>query len=177
LGWGGYVHERTTRNGSSASAEGVTDFSLGAKIALSEQSGVVPQLSLIGEVAIPTGAEFSSDEPVPELKGIWAYEVTDQFGVAGNVNVAFPEEDAERYVEPAASLAAGLALTDSVGGYVEYFGFYPSGDAPDSTATHYLNGGFTWSVLADLQLDTLVGFGLNDAAEDLFCGFGFAYRR
>jgi hypothetical protein len=39
-----------------------------------------------------------------------------------------------------------------------------------------LNGGFTWLITENLQLDWRAGFGLNEEADDFFTGAGFGIR-
>ncbi|HSK75218.1 MAG TPA: transporter, partial [Thermoanaerobaculia bacterium] len=73
-----------------------------------------------------------------------------------------------------ASLSNGFSLTDRLGAYLEYYAF--SEETLDGPSTHYLNGGFTWSLSPDLQLDARVGFGLNDPSPDWFAGVGAAVR-
>ena len=67
-------------------------------------------------------------------------------------------------------------MTSSVGSYLEYFGFYPGGADDEGDTKNFINGGFTYAVNDDLQLDILAGFGLNDDAEDFFTGVGISFR-
>ena len=39
-----------------------------------------------------------------------------------------------------------------------------------------MNGGITWVLQPDLQLDASAGFGLNDRAADFFLGCGLSFR-
>lgn len=43
-------------------------------------------------------------------------------------------------------------------------------------AIHYFNGGFTYRVTPNFQLDIRAGLGLSRAADDFFTGTGFAVR-
>ena len=73
-----------------------------------------------------------------------------------------------------ASLAAAVALSEKVGAYVEYFGFYPN--AEHSDAAHTINGGLTYLINNNFQIDWRIGAGLNEEADDFFTGVGFAFR-
>ena len=55
----------------------------------------------------------------------------------------------------------------------EYFGAYPAGE---HDSENYLNGGVTYLINNDLQLDGRVGYGLNGRDDDFFVGFGTAVR-
>ena len=62
---------------------------------------------------------------------------------------------------------------DRLGGFVEYFGGVKTRGEDDE---HSVDGGFTWLVNDDLQLDLSAGVGLNHAAPDFFVSAGFAWR-
>ncbi len=170
----GWIHEESSNE---EDIEGVLDLGVGIKHEMYKQQGRFPSLSFILESSLPTGgSKVSADDLQPELKILWAYDLTTDTSLGGNLNFSSPVEDDERYFEGAASLVLGYGFTPCVGGYLEYFGFYPNHDAPDSISTHYANGGFTYAVTRDIQLDIRMGVGLNDQADDLFFGTGLAVR-
>ncbi len=156
--------------------DGGNDMSIGGKAHLFDQDGLIPSFGIIAELAVPTGSQSkSADDVVPLTKLLWEYDLSERVGLAGNVNFAVPPDEAGgRFLETAASVALGYDLNDWLGVYTEYFGIYPAAGAADDT--HYINGGFTFLLTPNLQLDVRCGFGLNDAADDLFCGAGFAVR-
>ncbi|MGB6361714.1 MAG: transporter, partial [Thermoanaerobaculia bacterium] len=87
---------------------------------------------------------------------------------------AYLSEEGEQFSELAGSVAIGYGLSKRLGGYLEYFGFNsPSRSGPDS---HFLDGGFTWLLSNNAQLDARAGVGLNSAAADFFVGVGAAWR-
>ena len=152
--------------------EGFSDTSLGIKHRMYDQDGLIPALSFIFETSIPTGeSQVSADALQPSFKVLWAFDLTEQLAVAGNLNFDFPVEDNQRFYETAASFAVAYDA-----GFIEYFGFYPSAEAPESTAIHFLNGGFTLPLGENFQFDVRAGFGLNSEAADFFSGAGFSYR-
>ena len=91
-----------------------------------------------------------------------------------NVGWGYLDDGGGRYSQFAGSLALGFSLTDWLGAYAEYFGFAPEFDSgPDS---HFLNGGFTFLISRDVQLDIRAGFSVDDAETDSFAGAGLAFR-
>ena len=78
----------------------------------------------------------------------------------------------ERATELGTAIGLAFSLNDRLGSYVEYFGVHS--DSADSA--HSINGGFTYLVNNDAQLDLYAGGGLNDAADDFFVGSGIAWR-
>lgn len=155
--------------------DGGSDMSAGFKLHLFDQEGMRPDFGVIGELSLPTGAAGKTSGDVdPTVKLLWAYEITQRLGVAGNVNLSVPTSERGRYFQTAASLSFAYEITDWLGSYVEYFGFYPNDRGTD--CAHYLNGGFTFPVTDHLQFDVRAGAGLNEEADDFFTGVGFAIR-
>jgi hypothetical protein len=152
------------------------DVGVGFKVHLLDRDGAVPSLGFIGQVSVPVGEPpAGEDDFVPEGKLCWSYDLTDRVSLSGNANLAAAISEAgDRYAEPAASVSLGVALTERVGAYAEYFGSYPTGRGPPPA--HSFNAGVTFLATNDLQFDARIGVGLNDHADDLFAGVGFAVR-
>jgi len=184
FGWGGYAltereFQSESRRGRPISPEehiqGAEDFELGFKLKIHEQRGLIPHLAILGGVTFPSGSPSASSGDVdPSLGMLWAYDLSDDLALAGQFIFATPTDDGDRFFQSAASVSLGAALTDRLGTYVEYFGFYP--DAEQSDSSHTVNGGFTYLVDTNFQIDIRAGFGLNEQADDFFTGVGFAWR-
>ncbi len=184
VAWAGYSwtqsqYQGETRGGRAVTREdwddGANDMNLGFKYKLWEQDGLLPHFGVIGEMSVPSGsAGVSSGDVDPGAKLLWAYDLADGLALAGNVNFASLTEDDDRFFQTANSVSLAASLTDWLGTYFEYFGFYPNSQHTD--CAHYLNGGFTFLITDNLQLDVRTGFGLNEEADDLFSGVGFSYR-
>ncbi len=184
IGWAGYAWTQERQRSETqvgrpitreAWSQGANDMSLGFKVKLAEQRGLIPHLGVIGEISVPTGsAGTGSGDVDPAVKLLWAYELSERLSVAGNINVAVPTEDAHRFVQASGSVTTALAVSERWGAYLEYFGFYPNADGAD--CAHYVNGGVTYLINDNLQFDWRIGAGLNRAADDLFTGVGFSWR-
>lgn len=155
---------------------GWNDLYLGFKIALCEQDGFRPALSLIPAITVPSGSTNKSSGDVdPEIKIAWGYDLTEDLALSGNLNFAAPTtSDNDRFFQVANSISLARSFNEWLGGYVEYYGFYPNDRGSD--CAHYVNGGFTFLVTDNLQFDVRVGKGLNEEADDLFAGAGMAIR-
>ncbi|HEY3245378.1 MAG TPA: transporter [Phycisphaerae bacterium] len=155
--------------------DGGTDMNVGFKVSLLESDGLRPALSVIGALSLPTGAASKTSGDVdPEAKLLWGYPLSERLGLSGNFNFAVPSDETGRFLQCAASISLSFSISDWLGTYVEYFGFYPNERGADGA--HYLNGGLTFPITEDLQFDVRAGCGLNEAADDLFTGVGFAFR-
>lgn len=157
--------------------DGATDMSVGFKVHLLEQQGLVPEFGVIGEMSLPTGSRStgkSAGDVEPGAKLLWSYDLSEDLALSGNFNFAVPSSDSGRFFQSAASVSLSYGLTDRLGVYTEYFGFYPNDRGGD--CAHYANGGFTFLVTDNFQLDIRSGVGLNEEADDCFVGAGFAIR-
>lgn len=156
--------------------QGLEDLSLGAKIGLIPGGGLVPKVSLIVATSLPTGAApFRQSMLQPEAKLTAAWDLSDRVAFSSNLNYSRIREEAGSYGEAAATASFGFGLTERVGLYTEYFGFFPrDGFTP---ASHYSNGGFTWVLNPNLQLDIRGGIGHNGLGRrDYFSGLGLSRR-
>jgi len=169
----------TTGGGPRTRVNGASDLYLGTKLALTEQQGHLPESALILQMTVPTGSTaFSSGKVLPGVSYLYGWDLTDKVSLAGSVlgNVAV-EDSGHKFWQMASSLSVGVGFTDTVGGYFEYFGFYPTGGIdPTTKPEYYLNGGFTYLITKNVQYDIRAGFGLNRAAADFFAGSGLALR-
>jgi len=155
---------------------GWNDLYLGFKVALCEQDGFHPALSLIPAITVPSGSTNKTSGDVdPEIKIAWGYDLTEDLALSGNLNFAAPTTgDNDRFFQVANSISLARSFNEWLGGYVEYFGFYPNDRGSD--CAHYVNGGLTFLVTDNLQFDVRIGKGLNEEADDLFAGAGMAIR-
>ncbi len=177
IGWN--YGEETTRSGGMRSLQtGAEDLYLGFKIALTPQECLLPEMAIIPQMTVPTGsAPFQADNVLPGVNWIYAWEVNDCISTAGSsqFNRAEDAVTGNSYVEFAQSWTIGYSLTESLGAYTEWYALIPT-SADTALPEHYFNGGFTYLVHDNLQLDIRAGVGLNESAADYFVGSGASYR-
>ena len=174
-----YLDETQTGVGSRMTFDGAEDMQIGAKIALTEQCGCLPEMAIIPQMLVPTGADsFSSDKVLPGLNWVYSWELSDCVSLGGSTQGNRVKGDTgESFTEFAQSVTLGVSLTERLGAYGEWFAFFPhSAVDPDERPRHFFDGGFTFLITNDFQFDVFAGVGLNDAAEDYFVGSGFSVR-
>lgn len=163
---------------SGVNSDGADDLYLGFKIGLTPQHGIAPEMALIPQMTIPTGADnFTNDEVLPGLNWIYGWELTDCLVTAGSTqaNRSIDEATGNAYTEWAQSWTFGYSLCDQVGAYTEWFALFPH-SADTAQVEHYFNGGFTYLINNDIQWDIRAGTGLNRDADDYFVGSGLSIR-
>ncbi len=153
---------------------GLTDASVGVKIALGEPLGWTTAVLL--STTLETGSdELGEPHPQPGLVLAAQRDLTEAVSIGTNVGYAYASSGGEQFGEALASVALGVGLADSTGAFFEVYGTLPaSAGGPD---TYTFDTGLTYSFGPDLQVDLRVGFGLNSAADDFFAGAGVVWRR
>lgn len=156
---------------------GSEDLYLGFKIGLTPQEGIFPEMALMPQMTVPTGSPaFSAGLVLPGVNWLYAWDLTERLSIGGSTQANRSIDDGgDVYLEVAQSMTVGIGLTERVGMYTEWFAFFPSG-SPVARTQHYLDGGFTFSVNNDLQLDVRAGVGLSHASDDFFVGSGLVKR-
>jgi len=160
-------------------ASGVQNFGIGAKFRVLSGGGVGharPTVAVLVSTTLPTGSEeIEARTARPDARLALAWEFRDRVSLGTNLIWTSIKEDEldERHTALGLTLALGYGLSDRWGAYFEYFGAYPTGERDSE---NYLNGGVTYLISNDLQLDGRVGYGLNGRDDDFFVGAGTAVR-
>jgi len=128
-------------------------------------------VGFLGHLYIPelASGDFSKSDGqkvAPEFLIPCSVDVTDRFGVAFQYGLTWDGFTAN----PTTSytLALGYSLTEKLSFYIEPYGFLTN----NGDELHLMNGGFTYLVNDDFQLDLTGGFGLNDDAPNNFLNCG-----
>ena len=156
---------------------GAEDLYLGFKIGLTPQEGILPEMALVPQMTVPSGSSaFTNNEVLPGVNWLYSWALSDELTVAGSTQFNRAVNDTgDAYTEWAQSATAAFSLTDEIGAYTEWYALFPH-SATAVKPEHYLNGGFTYLLSNDVQFDIRAGYGLNDAADDLFIGSGLSVR-
>ena len=179
FGIGSYGTVDTGISGASK-LSGYEDPFVGVKIRLNESDPDLlppgrPQMALLFSTSVPVGSdELTSDEWQPEGKLALSWDLNDWLSLSSNLIYGYPSDGDERFHQFGATLSAGLSLTDRMGAYVEAYGF--NKESLNGSSTTYLNGGLTFGVSNDVQLDVRVGAGLDDPSPNWFAGIGGGIR-
>ena len=175
IGWN-YGVNLNRENLVSSTFGGGEDLYVGAKIALTEQDGWLPEMALIPQMNLPTGhPDLTEGEVQPGVNWLYGWDVTEFYAIGGSTQVNRAFDSTVHYAEFAQSMTVNYTLTEKLGGYTEWFAFFSSGSVV-ALPQHYFDGGFTYRVHNNLQLDIRAGVGLNDAADDFFAGAGSVVR-
>lgn len=180
VGWDGFLAGDVEGGGFDFDDEGAGDASLGFKLKLRDGAGGGPAVALLAETSVPVGDDaFTSDEFDPSLRLSVAHDLSERLSLGWNVGMSLATEDDALGGETTLAtafytVALGIGISDRTGAFIEVFGDIPT-SASGGPANSF-DGGFTWLLKPNLQLDAAAGFGLSDAADDFFAGIGLTVR-
>lgn len=162
----------------SRTSSGAEDIYLGVKLGLTGQDGLLPEMALVPQMTVPTGhSAFTSGAVNPGINWLYGWDITEflSLGASTQANLGIDDVTDHEYVEFAQAFTFGYNLAEKVGAYTEWFVLAPAG--ADTVATeHYLDGGFTFRVTNNLQLDIRAGKGVSASSIDYFVGSGAVVR-
>jgi len=180
VGWTGYVSEQTRRGGVEEDADGAGDAEIGAKARLWNRHGSSSG-ALIVSVSVPLGADVhTTDRFDPSFRFSASHSLAENLALGYNIGSTWrsaPDPSGERHTlsDLLYTLALGFGdITPRLSAFVELFGEVPA--SASGKPRHSLDGGFTFLVRPNLQLDFFSGLGLSDEADDGFFGAGVSVR-
>lgn len=159
--------------------EGAADASLGAKFYMASEKGVRPEMAVMTTLSIPSGEdELSTNHVDPSFRFLFSHTLTDRLSLGYNLGAAWATEDdlddRDTISNAEWTLALGIGATERLGFFVEAFG--ETGLSAEGGPANSIDGGLTWLIRPNLQLDAAVGVGVTDRADDRFFGVGISWR-
>jgi len=172
LGWD-FVEGITTVDGTELDnvTSGLSPLLLGVKIDIAEENGAMPEIAFIGHIFPLFSA---SNDYRPETTGVdfrfsLAHTLSETSSIGYNLGAEWGNDSSE--AAGIYTLAYGQSITNKFGFYLELYGDLPE----NSSANHYWDGGLTYLVSKDLQLDAYVGTSITDG-QDILLGLGASFR-
>ncbi|HXV36937.1 MAG TPA: transporter [Myxococcota bacterium] len=154
-----------------------SDFALGARARLLDQSGVRPATALDFNLSLPTGSRaVSSDGVDPSGAFLFEWALPGRCTLDVNLglgSLSLGAGSSRRAFQVAPSASLGVAIGERASAFVEYFATLSDRSLDDD---HGVDAGFAWLAARNLQLDVSAGAGLSDAAPDYFVSVGAAWR-
>ena len=182
FGYAGYQWEDFSfKNGSFEENDGCGDTEVGMKLKFWDEKGWIPQTAVLTHLSLPTGqAPFSSERPDPSYRFAFSHMLTERLSLGYNLGQAWKTNEDDSGDRDTRSVfqytvALGISLTERLGTFVEFFGDIPTGSASGKPA-NFFNGGFTYLLADNVQLDIASGLGLSEDADDWFIGWGLSFR-
>jgi Putative MetA-pathway of phenol degradation len=197
LGWDGGQWQDLRKDGTNVDSRGIGDMYLGTKISLWSEDGNLPETGLILGTSVPTGTKcraaeqlanrrycssfnlYSSRRADPSVILAMAKTLNERLSIGWNVGTVWLTEreddgDLDTFPRGIYSVALGISATERTGFFVEFFG--DTALSGGSRPSNNFDGGITFLVLPNVQIDASVGKGISSESPDWFAGAGISFR-
>ena len=167
-----YNRSRTALVGAEFDNQGLAPIAIGSKIAITQENGWIPEIALLSHLTLPnTGLKaFQTNFLAPDFRFLISKTLTESLSLGLNLGASWDGTSANATREYTLALANGF--TERLGGFIEIYGFATEGSRPD----HRLDGGFTYLIQNNMQLDVSAGLGLTEISPEYFLSAGFSLR-
>jgi hypothetical protein len=175
----GEIFSVQTQTGTARQSD-VNDLDFGLKGHLFDQAGWRPSLGLLAHITTPIGrAPFTDSGYAPIFKVIADWDLPKDFSLGSNLGFDVPVRDSagDKYARILYTFALGIPspwISERLGFFLEHAGAIATQSGKDHELS--INSGVTFLITPNMQIDTFVGIGLNDATDDIGTGLGFSFR-
>lgn len=145
---------------------------LGVKIGITEEKGLLPEIAFLGHVNLSflASRDFEAQNTGVDFRFSFAHTLSDKSSLGYNLGMAWDGDTTEPvYVY---TIAYGYSISDKIGTFIELYGDLPE----ESSAMHKWDGGFTYLIGENIQLDISGGMGISNDTQDLFLSAGISFR-
>lgn len=145
----------------------------GAKLALTEQEGFLPESALILQGFTPTTGPSSTTTFVGTY--VLGWKLMADWKLDAAVRYGSGEEEGDRFGKFAPSVVLRIPVGERWTAHAEWFGIFTDHREEDSEA-QYVSPGVHYLVTPDLEVGVRVGWGLTDQSAKFFCNSGVGLR-
>ncbi len=162
FGGNGFALQQTTSPGTSQTLQGWSDFGIGSKVALVNQSVRIPAISALVSLSMPTGGKaFTSNGYDPSVAFSWAKNLPHAFSLGGASADAFLTDADRHHSELSHSLSLSRGIAHGLSPYAELS--YDHSRTLGAAPPWMFDGGSSKNFGSNLQID--VEFGRSFAAQ------------
>lgn len=166
------ITEYSIEEGNLNKISGINPVLIGFKTRLFEEKGLIPTTSFIAHLGLPklASSDLKATYYTPEFRFTMQHTISDRQTLSYNLGAEWSGVT----LEPTFiyTLTTGYSFSEKIGGYLELFGFIPQMEKPD----HRFDGGLTYSINPNHQLDISAGFGLSKISPEYYFALGYSFR-
>jgi hypothetical protein len=152
--------------------QGMGPVSAGMKVYITQEKGFWPEVAILADLTINQLAalDFRPTYNYSTLKIAASHTLNNRFGLGYNLGYAYNGTNPKGYF--IYSIALGMSISERLGAYLESYGNFDPGAIP----RHRFDGGFTYLISQNMQIDIAGGFGPKDTATMIYGSVGFSWR-
>jgi hypothetical protein len=159
-------------DGSISTSEGLGSVSAAFKVRIADEKGIRPQMAISGSITFRHlgGEDFAPTYSYPVGLLLASHTLSRRWSLAYNFGFSYNGENPDGFFIYTGSL--GYQISPKIWSFAEAYGNFDNGDQPN----HRLDGGFTYLIANNLQVDITAGWGLDDVVKRFMLNAGFAWR-
>lgn len=152
--------------------QGIGPIVVGFKVYVVEEKGFRPEISIMADLTLNKvgKVDYRPSYTYSSIKILASHTLSDFFSLGYNFGYGNNGEDARGFFVYSAVL--GMGISDRIGAFAEIYGTSANGDSPLTR----VDGGFTYLVRNNLQLDVSGGTGLDSGIKMYFVSLGLTWR-
>jgi hypothetical protein len=166
------VRQEFNGNNLKGVASGFSPLSIGVKIGVSEEKGLLPKIAFLSHVNFPflASQDFKTKSTSIDFRFSFSHTLNEKSSLGYNIGMFWGGDiTTANYVY---TLAYGYSISDKVGAFLEIYGDQPE----DSHFNHLWDAGFTYLINDNIQLDISGGTGITQNIQDFFLSAGISFR-
>ena len=151
---------------------GIGPIMVGFKVFVIEEKGIRPEISIMADLTLNKVGklDYRPSYTYSSIKVLASHSLSDFFSLGYNFGYGNDGESANGFF--VYSVVLGMSISDRFGAFAEVYGTSNNGDIPHTR----IDGGFTYLVRYNLQLDVSGGTGLDGGIKMYFLSFGLTWR-
>ncbi|RNI27406.1 transporter [Rufibacter immobilis] len=166
-----YHRQRLTSPQGSNEAKGLDAITVGTKIKVSEEKGLLPAIAFLGHLTLPSGSSvFRPATFAPDFRLSLSHSLSQRLELGYNMGYEWNGDNS--HGSGIYTLSLGADLPHHFGAFVELYGDKPH----HGHWRHAADGGFTFMPRHNMQLDLSAEVSLNHLAPDYFLSAGLSLR-
>lgn len=144
----------------------------GFKVFVVEKKGIRPEISIMADLTLNQvgNLDYRPTYTYSSIKILASHTLSNFFSLGYNLGFASDGETASGLF--VYSVVLGMNISEKFGAFAEIYGTSAKGDSPN----HRIDGGLTYLVRHNLQLDIAGGTGLDSGIKMYFVNFGLTWR-
>jgi len=163
------IMELTTVTFEQENATGINPVTVGFKINLIKEKGILPTTSFIGHLTLPyASSEFKSLYYEPAFRFTMQHTLAKRLSLGYNLGMEW-ENKMHTFIY---TVTDGYSISEKLGAYIELYGFVPPKQKPD----HRFDGGFNYLLNSNILFDVSGGVGLSSNSPKYYVAVGFSFR-
>lgn len=169
-----YQHSTLTMNESVIDSvqHGLGPVTAGLKVFITEEKGAWPEMSILADITINKVGklDYRPSYNYSVIKLLFSHTLSKRFSLGYNLGFANNGEDPKGFF--VYSLALGTSITNKLSAFAEAFGNFDDSNLP----RHRIDGGFTFLLRHNLQIDISAGYGPKETQSMWFANTGLSWR-